>query len=84
MYIHTHLHKNKHQHNKHSDYADYAHKKKAYMNKTRKHTNRNKLLHTYTHKIYMSNVDVKIKINTIYIYYNTDIPQNTQYIFRYR
>ena len=54
------------------------------MNKTRKHTNRNKLLHTYTHKIYMSNVDVKIKINSIYIYYNTDIPQNTQYIFRYR
>ena len=54
------------------------------MNKTRKHTNSNKLLHTYTHKIYMSNVDVKIKINTLYIYYNTDIPQNTQYIFRYR
>ena len=76
MYIHTYLHKNKHQHNKHNNYAH----KKAYTNKTRKHTNRNKLLHTYTHKIYMSNVDVKIKINSIYIYYNTDIPQNTQYM----
>ena len=54
------------------------------MNKTRKHTNRNKLLHTYTHKIYMSNVDAKIKINTIHIYYNTDTLQNTSYIFRSR
>ena len=28
MYTHTYLHRNKHQHNKHNDYADYAHKKK--------------------------------------------------------
>ena len=63
--------------------------KKAYMNKTHKYTNGNKLRHTYTHKLCMSNVDVKMKkilytyitIQMLHRIHNTylDIDKNRQF-----